>query len=256
VLQGLRVAVIVPAYNEEAKIGATVRSIPAWVDRIVVVDDASVDDTGPRALATRDDLRVVRHPRNRGVGAAVATGYEDALAAGVDVAVVMAGDGQMDPADLPALLAPIAAGRADYVKGNRFLGPGVLRAMPWTRLVGNVVLSMLTKLASGYWHVFDSQCGYTAASRRALEAIGPERIFARYGYPNDILGRLAVARVRVEDVPVRALYPTDWRSGIGWKTLALSLPFVLSRCLVRRVGAFVGLAPETARLASPDGPRA
>src|SRR6478736_5055579 len=149
--RGLRVAVVVPAFNEELKVASTVRSVPGWVDHVLVVDDASHDGTFWEAVKLRrGGLEVVRHPRNRGVGAAIATGYARALELGVDVAAVMAGDGQMDPADLPRLLQPICEGRADYVKGNRFATREVLSVMPWSRLFGNVVLSLLTKLTSGY----------------------------------------------------------------------------------------------------------
>src|SRR5690349_17239896 len=127
--RALRVAVVVPAYNEHANIADTVGGIPDWVDAIIVVDDASRDDTAA-AVPTAPRVTIVRHDENRGVGAAIMTGYRRALAAGADVAVVMAGDGQMDPRDLPELLAPIADGRADYVKGNRFLHPSVWREMP------------------------------------------------------------------------------------------------------------------------------
>src|SRR6185369_13883347 len=143
------------------------------------------------------DIRVVRHPENRGVGGAIVTGYRHALASGVDVAVVMGGDGQMDPRDMPAILDPIAAGDADYVKGNRFLHPDVWREMPPSRIVGNVLLSAATRVTSGYRHVFDSQCGYTAIHRDALARIDLSVMWARYGYPNDLLSRLHVAGVRV-----------------------------------------------------------
>jgi len=234
--EGLRVAAVVPAFNEELKVAATVRSVPAFVDHVLVIDDASHDGTFWEAVRLRrGGLEVVRHPRNRGVGAAIATGYRRALELGVDAAVVMAGDGQMDPADLPSLLEPIAAGRADYAKGNRFLMPGGWRAMPTARLVGNVALSLATKLTSGYRHVFDSQCGYTAASRRALEVIDRSGLFPRYGYPNDLLARLHAAGLSVEDVPVRAVYGAQWRSGIRPHMVVYPISFVLLRSWLRRV---------------------
>ena len=213
----LRIAVVVPAFNEARKIAATVASIPDYVDDIVVIDDASTDGTSD-VLATSSTttratpVQVIRHAENRGVGGAIATGYRRALAAGADVAVVMAGDGQMDPADLPALLAPIANGDADYVKGNRFKHPEIWSAMPKTRIVGNVLLSAATRVTSGYTHVFDSQCGYTAIHRRALEAIDLDVLWSRYGYPNDLLSRLRIADVRVSDVPVRPIYGDHWKS--------------------------------------------
>lgn len=234
----LRVAVVVPAYNEAAKIAATVATIPDYVDHIIVVDDASTDGTGDLARSARSEpVDVIRHDANRGVGGAIATGYRRALAIGADVAVVMAGDGQMDPADLPALLAPIADGSADYVKGNRFKHPDIWSAMPKTRIVGNVLLSAATRVTSGYTHVFDSQCGYTAIHRRAIEAIDLDVLWARYGYPNDLLSRLYVAGVRVVDVPVRPIYGEHWRSGINFGTALHPLPWVLLRSWGTRLAA-------------------
>ena len=232
----LRVAVVIPAFNEELNVARTVRDVPAWVDHVLVVDDASHDRTFLEASRLRRrGLEVLQHPRNRGVGAAIATGYRRALELGVDAAAVMAGDGQMDPADLPALLEPVRDRRADYVKGNRFAGSDVWRVMPATRLVGNVALSLATKVTSGYWRLFDSQCGYTVASRRALAVIDAAGLFPRYGYPNDLLARLHAARLSVCDVPVRAIYGTNWRSGISLATVVYPMSFVLVRSWVRRL---------------------
>jgi glycosyltransferase involved in cell wall biosynthesis len=233
---GLRVAVVVPAFNEELNVARTVRNVPPFVDHVLVVDDASADRTFVEASRhKRRGLEVLRHPRNRGVGAAIATGYRRALELDVDAAVVMAGDGQMDPVDLPRLLQPLVDGRADYVKGNRFARGDVWRVMPPARLVGNVALSLLTKITSGYWHLFDSQCGYTAASRRALQVIDAQGLFPRYGYPNDLLARLNGARLRVSDVAVRAVYGPSWRSGIRPSTVLYPMSFVLMRSFVRRL---------------------
>jgi glycosyltransferase involved in cell wall biosynthesis len=233
---GSTVAVVVPAFNEAREIARTVRGIPGWVDRVIVVDDASRDAT-PRLArrARRGAVEVVRHPSNRGVGAAIVTGYRRTLALGLDVAVVMAGDGQMDPADLPALLAPIAEGRAGYVKGNRFRHPAVWREMPPARLAGNVVLSLATKVVSGYLGLFDSQCGYTAISRAALSAIDLDRVFPRYGYPNDLLARLHAAGVAAVDVPVRPIYGPRWKSGISLLTVVHPISWVLARALAHRL---------------------
>jgi glycosyltransferase involved in cell wall biosynthesis len=235
----LRVAVVIPAFDESAKISHTVAAVPACADAIFVIDDASRDDTGARAAmaAARAPapVEVVRHASNRGVGAAIATGYRRALDTGADVAVVMAGDGQMDPRDLPALLQPIADGRADYVKGNRFRHPEIWRAMPASRIVGNALLSAATRVTSGYRHVFDSQCGYTAIHRRALGALDLDALWARYGYPNDLLSRLHVAGVRVVDVPVRPVYGAQWSSGIHLGTALHPIPYVLLRSWGARV---------------------
>lgn len=241
VYRELRVAVIVPAFNERHKIVDTVATIPAFVDHVLVIDDASHDDTsgGAELAALRRgepaNVEVIRHTANRGVGGAITTGYRRALAIGADVAVVMAGDGQMDPRDLPALLAPIAAGDADYAKGNRFLHPAIWTTMPPSRILGNLVLSAATRVTSGYRHVFDSQCGYTAIHRRALAAIELGELFPRYGYPNDLLSRLHIAGMRVVDVPVRPIYGAAWRSGIHLGTALHPIPWVLMRSWGHRV---------------------
>jgi glycosyltransferase involved in cell wall biosynthesis len=236
-LSGKKIAVVVPAFNEADKIARTIRSIPGFVDHVLVVDDGSRDATVRIASrSARRGLEVLAHPRNRGVGAAIATGYRRAIALGADATAVMAGDAQMDPADLLGLLAPVLTNRADYAKGNRFAWPACWRHMPFARYVGNVVLSFLTQLACGY-RVFDSQCGYTVASPTALRAIDPDTMFARYGYPNDLLSRLARAHARVVDVPVRPIYGADWRSGIRIRAVVLPLMFLLGRALLRRMGA-------------------
>jgi glycosyltransferase involved in cell wall biosynthesis len=245
--RGLRIAVVVPAFNEEHAVAHTVRTVPQLVDHVLVVDDASDDLTSARARAQRRrGLEVLRHPENRGVGAAIATGYHRARELGADAAVVMAGDGQMDPADLPRLLSPIAEARADYVKGNRFLDPDVWRVMPPLRIVGNVALSLATRVTSGYAQLFDSQCGYTAASRRALDVIAASGMFPRYGYPNDLLARLNAAGLRVEDAPVRAVYGPGWRSGIRLSTVVYPMSFVLLRSWMRRL-----LTPPPEPIAEP-----
>ena len=235
--QALRIAVVIPAFNERRAITDTIATIPALVDHILVVDDASTDDTTARAEAFTPECRVevIRHPVNRGVGAAISTGYRRAVALGVDVAVVMAGDGQMDPCDLPALLEPIADDTADYVKGNRFLHPAIWTTMPPARIVGNLLLSAATRVTSGYRRVLDSQCGYTAIRRTALERIELDELFPRYGYPNDLLSRLHVAGMRVRDVPVRPIYGPHWKSGIHLGTALHPIPWVLLKSWSHRV---------------------
>ena len=235
----LVVGVVIPAFNEEAAIAAAVRSVPEYVDHTIVVDDASSDATSLRAQSAGEGARlaIIRHSHNRGVGAALVTGYQRALALGCDVVAVMAGDGQMDPLDLPALLTPIADGSADYAKGNRFLHPDLWSEMPPTRIIGNALLSAATRWTSGYRHVFDSQCGYTAIHRRALLAIDLDGMFPRYGYPNDLLSRLRAAGQRVMDVPVRPIYGPKWKSGIQLGTLIHPIPWVLLRSWGVRIAA-------------------
>jgi glycosyltransferase involved in cell wall biosynthesis len=236
----LRVAVVIPAFNEEAAVGAAIVAVPDFVDHVIVVDDASTDATAAVAAeagATRAGVEVITHAANRGVGAAISTGYRRALELGCDVAAVMAGDGQMDPADLPSVIAPIAAGDADYVKGNRFKHPEIWRAMPPARIVGNLVLSAATRVTSGYRHVFDSQCGYTAISARAIASLDLDQLWARYGYPNDLLSRLHIAGMRVVDVPVRPVYGPAWKSGINLGTAIHPIPWVLLRSWSTRVAS-------------------
>jgi glycosyltransferase involved in cell wall biosynthesis len=234
---GCRIAVVVPAFNEAGKIAHTVRSIPGFVDHVIVVDDASTDATVRIARRSqRRGLEVLTHDHNRGVGAAIATGYLRARDLGADVTAVMAGDSQMDPADLASLVGAVVSGRADYAKGNRFAWPGVYRVMPLPRLVGNFVLSHLTRLASGYSHLFDSQCGYTAANRRALDAIVAGPVFPRYGYPNHLLIRLAALGARAVDVPVRPVYGPAWRSGIRISRVLGPISLLLVRAMCARLG--------------------
>lgn len=244
--RGRPVAVVIPAYNEADKIAATIRSVPGFVDHVIVVDDGSRDATAAiarrtaRRAAGRGGARqveVIVHAANRGVGAAIATGYARALARGAEATAVMAGDGQMDPADLPRLLAPVLAGEADYAKGNRLAWPGGWREIPMVRLAGNVVLSLLTRIASGYRRLSDSQCGYTVASRRALTLLDRTGMFARYGYPNDVILRLAAAGARVCDVPVRPVYGPAWRSGLRPSRVVLPIARLLFSAWLRRIAS-------------------
>src|SRR5688572_26973640 len=165
-VDGKRVGVVVPAHDEERLIATTLAGIPGFVDRILVVDDASTDGTAERARAAGDPrVRIVSRESNGGVGAAIVTGYRAALEEGIDVVCVMAGDNQMDPADLLTLVEPVARGEVDYAKANRLVSGEAWELIPRTRYLGNAILSLLTKIASGYWHVADSQTGYTAISR-------------------------------------------------------------------------------------------
>ncbi len=233
-LRGARVAVVVPAWNEARLIERTLRSIPAFVDLVVVVDDASGDDTAARVEALEHArVTLVRHAENRGVGAAIATGYRRAFGEGADVVAVMAADAQMDPDDLASLLGPILAGEADYAKGDRLSHPDAFFSMPLSRWVGNHALSHLTRLATGL-EITDSQCGYTALGRDAWARLGLDELWPRYGYPNDLLSRAAVADLRVRDVVVRPVY-ADEQSGIRAHHLVTAFPYVLALGLLRRL---------------------
>ena len=211
--------VVVPAWCEQGLIGRTLDGLPAEADHVVVVDDASTDGTAT-VVEERGEERIslIRRTENGGVGMAIIDGYR-AFLSGVPeddagaICVVMAGDAQMDPRDLPTLLEPIIESGAGYAKGNRLFTHDVREVMPRSRYVGNMVFSIMTKAASGYWHVMDSQCGYTAITREALARTDLNGVYPRYGFPNDLLVRLNVAAVRVADVPVRAIYGEE-RSGI------------------------------------------
>jgi glycosyltransferase involved in cell wall biosynthesis len=221
VVEGKRVAVVVPAHDEEALVGETIAGIPEFVDRVYVVDDDSSDATAERARSAGDPrVEVISHGANEGVGAAIVTGYKRALDEGIDVAAVMAADGQMDPSDLETLVSAVARGEVDYAKANRLFTGQAWQLMPRHRYLGNAVLSMLTKIASGYWHVADSQSGYTAISRKLLEQLDLDRIYRRYGFPNDMLVHLNVWNARVRDFPSRPIYGVGERSGIRlWRVI-------------------------------------
>ena len=227
-LEGKRVAVVVPAHDEEALIGATLAAMPELVDRIYVVDDRSQDATSARAQEAGDArVEVIAHEQNEGVGAAIVTGYRRALAEGIDVVVVMAADGQMDPADLENIAGAVARGEVDYAKANRLFTGQAWELMPRHRYLGNAVLSMLTKIASGYWHVADSQSGYTAISREMLEQLDLDRIYRRYGFPNDMLVHLNVWNARVRDFPSRPIYGHGERSEIRLRRVVPSIAWLL-----------------------------
>jgi glycosyltransferase involved in cell wall biosynthesis len=235
-LAGRSVAVVVPAFDEERLIGTTLGGIPEFVDHVFVVDDASNDATAERARSSSDArVEVVSHERNRGVGAAILTGYRRALAAGIDVTCVMAGDNQMDPADLEAIAGPVARGEADYAKANRLFTGRAWELIPHTRYLGNAVLSLLTKIASGYWHVADSQSGYTAIARDTLELLDLERIYDRYGFPNDMLVHLNVINARVRDVPSRPVYGVGESSGIRLRRVVPSISWLLTKAFFWRM---------------------
>lgn len=212
-LAGLRIAVVIPAFDEEERVGATVARVPAFVDDVVVIDDASADATADAARVSGDArLVVLRNEKNRGVGASIARGYAEARERGADVVSVMAGDGQMDPADLPAVLAPVVRGEADYVQGNRLDHPRA-RDMPLARRVANGALGCVTGHALGGVALGDSQCGYTAISGALIDRLPLERLWPRYGYPNDLVAWVALLGGRVAEVPVRPVYRGE-RSGI------------------------------------------
>src|SRR3954452_8205034 len=224
---GKSVAVVVPAYNEEALIASTVSTIPAFVDRIIVVDDASRDATVERVTGADPRVDLIVHERNEGVGAAIITGYKRAIAEEIDITCVMAADGQMDPDDLETLVQAISADQVDYAKANRLFTGQAWELIPRTRYLGNAVLSLLTKVASGYWHVADSQSGYTAISRRMLGMLDLDRVYTNYGFPNDLLVHLNVWNARVRDFSSRPVYGVGERSGIRYRKVVPRISWLL-----------------------------
>jgi glycosyltransferase involved in cell wall biosynthesis len=227
-LEGKRVAVVIPAHNEEKLLEATVAGVPDFVDRIYVVDDASSDGTAARAEAVKDPrLELLRHERNEGVGAAILSGYKKARDERVDVTAVMAADNQMAPDDLATLVRPVAVGDVDYAKANRLFTGQAWELIPRSRYLGNAVLSLLTKIASGYWHVADSQSGYTAISLRYLDLLDLDRIYKRYGFPNDMLVHLNVWNARVRDFPSRPIYGVGERSEIKLRRVVPAIWWLL-----------------------------
>ena len=231
--EGKTVAVVVPAHNEEKLIGKVLETMPDFVDLIIVVDDASTDQTLSIAASycglLGERLLLISHKENQGVGAAIATGYQEALARKIEVTAVMAGDAQMDPADLGRVVAPVVRGEADYVKGNRLFRGESWQMIPHYRYLGNAVLSLLTKIASGYWHIADSQSGYTAIARIALERLDLDHIYTRYGMPNDMLVKLNAGNFRVCDVSVRPVYYIGEISGIRLRKVIPTITWLLLR---------------------------
>lgn len=232
------ISVVVPAYNEEGLIEKTLSSIPAFVDWIIVVDDASKDRTLAivESLA-REDGRIVliHHETNQGVGGAIASGYKKALDMEIDVTAVMAGDAQMDPDDLVDIIEPVARGHADYSKGNRLFQGDAWDMIPRYRYLGNSFLSLLTKIASGYWHIADSQSGYTAAGLSVLKRIDLDGIYKRYGMPNDMLIKLNQYDFRVRDVHIRPVYNVGEQSGIRLRRVIPRIMWLLFKGFWQRL---------------------
>jgi glycosyltransferase involved in cell wall biosynthesis len=229
-LEGKTIAVVIPAYNEELLLEPTLDGIPIFVDRIYIIDDASRDSTVGHAHTTAaNDPRiiVIVHERNRGVGAAVVTGYKRAIADAMEIVCVMNADNQMDPEELPHLVMPIALEEVDYAKANRLFTGEAWAITPHYRYLGNAVLSLLTKIASGYWHVADSQAGYTAIALPMLKLLDLDRIYPRYGYPNDMLVHLNVWSARVRDVPSRPIYGIGEKSGIRLRKVVPRISWLL-----------------------------
>ena len=210
--QGNSIAVVVPAYNEELLISQTLKSIPDYIDKIYVVDDGSNDrtlDIIEQIASNNKHIIPISHEVNRGVGASIVSGYQHSLRDNIDITVVMAGDAQMDPIHIPQLIQPILENKADYTKGNRLLKVSHMKGMSPFRKIGNSILTMLTKVSSGYYDLMDPQNGYTAITKRALATIELDEIYPKYGYCNDLLCKLNVFNFSAVDVSIPAKYGSE-----------------------------------------------
>ena len=284
---GKKIAVVIPAYNEETQIGMVIDGIPDFVDRIVVVNDNSTDKTAeivekyldtnnisdvlikefeskiesniyneaelvyeqikiaeikkmtPYTIVNEnsDSKRVIliNHNKNAGVGAAIASGYMWCRNHKIDCTAVMAGDGQMDPSELWSICEPVINENIDYVKGNRLIHKAAHIVVPKSRYFGNSVLSMLTKIASGYWQVSDTQTGYTAISLSALESIDIPSIYKTYGMPNDMLVKLNIAYCTIREVPIKPVYRIGEKSKMKIGRLIPRLSFLLVKLFLIRL---------------------
>jgi glycosyltransferase involved in cell wall biosynthesis len=286
-LNNKTVAVVVPAYNEESQILHVLESMPAFVDRIIVVDDCSTDGTAavvqdyladtdhnksdlkialqeitrtrynraemvlndmsvreaeyytPAIIANKqpDDDRIIfiKHTTNGGVGAAIASGYKWCLAHRIDCTAVMAGDGQMDPSELESICGPVIYEDIDYVKGNRLIHRSAWLVIPKTRYLGNAVLSILTKIASGYWHISDTQSGYTAISLRALQSIRIYDIYKKYGMPNDLLVKLNIGFCTIKEVGIKPIYDIGEKSKMKLHKVIPRISWLLLKSFFKRL---------------------
>ncbi|MGK5091015.1 glycosyltransferase family 2 protein [Deltaproteobacteria bacterium TL4] len=237
-LDNKSIGVVVPCYNVSHLIGKVIENMPGFVDYMVCVDDHSDDNTYETIEHyAQHDARVIliAHPENQGVGGAIGSGYLWTRERNIDISVVMAGDAQMDPKDLEKIVKPVLEGKADYVKGNRFYDPAVLTKMPRIRLIGSIILSFLTKIASGYWHIADSQCGYTAMALHVLKTIEPKDIYKRYGMPNDLLVTLNIQDFSVVDVPVNAVYGVGEKSGIRVRIVIFTIAWLMIKLFTKRM---------------------
>lgn len=232
------IAVVIPCYRVRAHLAGVLERVGPWARTIVCVDDACPEDSGKVAeerAAIDERIVVVRRAQNGGVGAAMVSGYLEALDRGATVLVKVDGDGQMDPRLAPALVQPILDGEADYVKGNRFFSPQTVAGMPWVRLMGNAGLSFMSKLSSGYWDLFDPTNGFTALHGDVARALPLDRVHPRYFFESDLLFRLGVLRAKVVELPLAAVYGEE-QSNLSVTNALLTFPWLHLRNLTKRIG--------------------
>lgn len=231
------VAVIIPAYKVSQKILSLVERLNQLKYRVYVVDDCCPEKSGILVQNTfqhNQDISVIFHQSNQGVGGAVMTGYKKAMEDGAHILVKLDGDGQMDPDLIPRLIKPIKMGKADYVKGNRFYNLEKLKAMPMIRIIGNAALSFITKLSSGYWNIYDPTNGFTAIDSSTAGMLPFDKISRRYFFESDMLFRLNTIRAVVQDMPMNAVYG-DETSGIEIRRIIPEFLFKNVRNFFKRI---------------------
>jgi dolichol-phosphate mannosyltransferase len=229
------IAVVIPAFKVQDQISKVVENIPAWVKLIIVVDDASPDDTAKILKKIKNPrLHIIHHDTNQGVGGATLSGYALAFQLGAEVAVKMDGDDQMDPSYLPALITPVLHGEADYVKGNRFLHTTALLKMPFLRRLGNFALTFFTKIASGYWDIFDPTNGYTALDKTAYRLLSLDKIQKDYFFESNMLLELRRVNAVIKDAPIPSRYGNEKSSLSIWKVL-FTFPLRLLQGFIERI---------------------
>lgn len=229
-LENKSISVVVPAYNESKRIVEVIHHIPDFVDSIIVIDDASQDKTAEfveEESRKNPKVHLIKHKKNQGVGAAILTGYTYARDKNIAVTTVVAGDGQMDTSELQSLCMPVIKERVDYVKGNRLIYEDAWKIMPKYRFIGNSILTLFTKIASGYWFITDTQTGYTAISLKMLKLLNLKSIYPRYGFPNDMFVKLNVINAKIKEIPIRPIYHADGKSGIKLIEVVPKISFLL-----------------------------
>jgi dolichol-phosphate mannosyltransferase len=230
-----KICVIIPMYRVAAQIQSVIKSLPDWVWKIILVDDASPDDSAKKALEVRDGrIILLRHAQNSGVGGAMLTGFNEASRLGATILVKMDGDGQMSADYLADLIQPILEGRADYTKGNRFFHTHAIKKMPFIRRLGNLGLSFLTKVASGYWNIFDPTNGFLALDCKTYNAVDQSRIHRRYFFETSFLVELNLLRAVVVDVEMPAIYQ-DEVSSLSIRQVLWEFPWLLTKGLFHRI---------------------